>query len=97
MLSVSAIDRQGQMALNIGKAFINARRVNSAKFNLDMRRISCRLRLSLLPEIGQRQGRNLRGGYGGCDTPKIRIIWIGGANHLDWRANHLDWQGNQRF
>jgi hypothetical protein len=32
MLSMSAIDRQGQMELNIGKAFINTRRVNSAKF-----------------------------------------------------------------
>ena len=35
MLSMSAIDRQGQMALNIGKAFINTRRVNSAKFGYE--------------------------------------------------------------
>jgi hypothetical protein len=34
MLSMSAIDRQGQKELNIGKAFINTRRVNSAKFDL---------------------------------------------------------------
>jgi hypothetical protein len=32
---MSAIDRQGQMALNIGKAFINTRRVNSAKFGYE--------------------------------------------------------------
>ena len=35
MLSMSAIDRQGQMELNIGKAFINTRRVNSAKFGYE--------------------------------------------------------------
>jgi hypothetical protein len=35
MLSVSAIDRQGQMELNIGKAFINTGRVNSAKFGYE--------------------------------------------------------------
>jgi hypothetical protein len=32
---MSAIDRQGQMELNIGKAFINTRRVNSAKFGYE--------------------------------------------------------------
>ena len=35
MLSMSAIDRQGQMELNIGKAFINTRGVNSAKFGYE--------------------------------------------------------------
>ena len=35
MLSMSAIDRQGQKELNIGKAFINTRRVNSAKFGYE--------------------------------------------------------------
>jgi hypothetical protein len=35
MLSMSAIERQGQMELNIGKVFINTRRVNSAKFEYE--------------------------------------------------------------
>jgi hypothetical protein len=35
MLSMSAIGRQGQMELNIGKAFINTRGVNSAKFRYE--------------------------------------------------------------
>jgi hypothetical protein len=35
MLSMSAIDRKGQKELNIGKAFINTRRVNSAKFGYE--------------------------------------------------------------
>ena len=35
MLSMSAIDRQGQKELNIGKAFIKTRRVNSAKFGYE--------------------------------------------------------------
>jgi hypothetical protein len=35
-------------------------------------------------------GAKLEGGMRGCDTPQVRIIWIG-------RANHLDRQGNQRF
>ena len=33
---MSGIDRQGQMALNVGKAFINTRRVNSAKFGYEV-------------------------------------------------------------
>jgi hypothetical protein len=32
---MSAIDRQGQMELNIGKAFINTRKVNSARFGYE--------------------------------------------------------------
>jgi hypothetical protein len=32
---MSAIDRQGQKELNTGKAFINTRRVNSAKFEYE--------------------------------------------------------------
>ena len=32
---MSAKDRQGQMELNIGKAFINTRGVNSAKFGYE--------------------------------------------------------------
>jgi hypothetical protein len=37
-----------------------------------------------------RQGRNLRGVWGGVTPPKVQLIWIG-------RASHLDWQGNERF
>jgi hypothetical protein len=33
---MSAIDRQGQMELNIGKAFINTRSVNSAKLGYEV-------------------------------------------------------------
>jgi hypothetical protein len=40
------------MALNIGKAFINTRRVNSDKFGYDAHFMS--FGLSLLPEMGQR-------------------------------------------
>ena len=32
---MSAIDKQGQLELNIGKAFINTRQVNSAKFGYE--------------------------------------------------------------
>jgi hypothetical protein len=32
---MSAIDRQEQMELNIGKAFINTRKVNSARFGYE--------------------------------------------------------------
>jgi hypothetical protein len=35
MLPMAAIDSQGQMELNIGKAFINTRGVNSAKFGYE--------------------------------------------------------------
>jgi hypothetical protein len=37
---MSAIDRQGQMALNMGKAFINTGRVNSAKFGYEAHSMS---------------------------------------------------------
>ena len=50
---MSAIDRQGQMEMNIGKVFIQYQKGEQCQ-SLDMRRISCRLRLSLLPEMGQR-------------------------------------------
>ena len=35
-------------------------------------------------------GETGEGGVGGVTPPKVQIIWIG-------RANHLDWQGNERF
>ena len=44
-------------------------------------------------DSGLYTGAKLEGGIGGGgDTPppKVRIIWIG-------RENHLDWPGNQRF
>ena len=97
MLSVSAIDRQGQMALNMGKAFINARRVNSAKFGYEAHFMS--FATIVASRNGTEAGAKLEGGggMGGVTPPKYessglagRIIWIGGANHLDW-------QGNQRF
>jgi hypothetical protein len=52
VLSMSAFDKQRQTEFNIGKTFINAKGVLTVS-SLEMRRISCLLRLSLLPEIGQ--------------------------------------------
>ena len=49
---MSALDRQRQIELNIGRTFINA--MGWTVPSLEMRRISCLLRLSLLPEMGQR-------------------------------------------
>jgi hypothetical protein len=54
---MSAIDRQGQKDLNTGKAFINTRRVNSAKFGYEAHFML--FALSLLPEMGQRARINI--------------------------------------
>jgi hypothetical protein len=34
-------------------------------------------------------GAKLEGGIGGVTPPKIRIIWIGRANPLDWQSNQI--------
>jgi hypothetical protein len=56
---MSAFDRQRQIELNIVNMFINAIGVDSVKF--EMRNISCLLRLSLLPEMGQRARISISG------------------------------------
>jgi hypothetical protein len=86
MLSVSAIDRQGQMALNIGKAFINARRVNSAKLGCEAHFMS--FATIVASRNGTEAGAKLEGGGGGVGGghPQNTNHLIGGANHLDWRG-----------
>ena len=50
--------------------------------------------LVYMSSTGAQPGAKLEGGcggvWGGVTPPKVQIIWIG-------RANHLDWQGNERF
>ena len=60
---------------------------NEQNFDLDKSEFPAQIETSASREL---QGLNLKGGMGGGDTPNIRIMWVG-------RANHLDWQGNQRF